>query len=163
MGRPALPQAPSKRLLVRQGLYVSPRGGSRFPFLCIFFQYVGRDEMRHYCCPTQSYCHMLATTPSLNTQAWSYCKELSPTGRTGLAGCRVPQKTLFGDNRNSTMGVRPAIETRIRGVTFLRFIAIMVWFHDVALGAPLLLPSLLDKCPRQGDIQEFTAARRVTI
>ena len=30
-------------------------------------------------------------------------------------------------------------------------------------GAPLLLPSLLDKAPRQGDIQEFAAARRVAI
>ena len=33
----------------------------------------------------------------------------------------------------------------------------------LALGAPLLLPSLLDKAPRQGDIQEFAAARRVGI
>ena len=33
----------------------------------------------------------------------------------------------------------------------------------LALGAPLLLPSLLDKAPRQGDIQEFAAARRVAI
>ena len=32
----------------------------------------------------------------------------------------------------------------------------------LALGAPLLLPSLLDKAPRQGDIQEFAAARRIT-
>ena len=31
----------------------------------------------------------------------------------------------------------------------------------MALGAPLLLPSLLDKAPRQGDIQEFAAARRL--
>ena len=31
----------------------------------------------------------------------------------------------------------------------------------LALGAPLLLPSLLDKAPRQGDIQEFAAARRI--
>ena len=31
----------------------------------------------------------------------------------------------------------------------------------LALGAPLLLPSLLDKAPRQGDIQEFTAVRRL--
>jgi hypothetical protein len=31
----------------------------------------------------------------------------------------------------------------------------------LALGAPLLLPSLLDKAPRQGDIQEFAAARRL--
>jgi len=32
----------------------------------------------------------------------------------------------------------------------------------MALGAPLLLPSLLDKAPRQGDIQEFAAAWRIT-
>ena len=33
----------------------------------------------------------------------------------------------------------------------------------LALGAPLLLPSLLDKAPRQGDIQELTADRRIAI
>ena len=36
--------------------------------------------------------------------------------------------------------------------------------HGVlALGAPLLLPSLLDKAARQGDIQEFTAVRRLAL
>ena len=34
---------------------------------------------------------------------------------------------------------------------------------SLALGAPLLLSSLLDKAPRQGDIQEFTAVRRLAI
>ena len=33
----------------------------------------------------------------------------------------------------------------------------------LALGAPLLLSSLLDKAPRQGDRQEFAADRRVAI
>ena len=34
---------------------------------------------------------------------------------------------------------------------------------SLALGAPLLLSSLLDKAPRQGDMQEFTAVRRLAI
>ena len=34
---------------------------------------------------------------------------------------------------------------------------------SLALGAPLLLPSMLDKAPRQGGIQEFTAVRRLDL
>jgi hypothetical protein len=34
---------------------------------------------------------------------------------------------------------------------------------SLALGAPPLLPSLLDKAPRQGDNQRFTAVRRVAL
>ena len=42
-----------------------------------------------------------------------------------------------------------------------RTLCVVTPYILLALGAPLLLPSLLDKAPRQGDIQEFAAARRI--
>ena len=89
---------------------------------------------------------MLATTPSANTQSWSYCKEPSPYRTYGV-------RRLPNTSEQSHLAITETIQceyglqsgNRIGGDDIMGFIAIMLSLHDMALGAALLLPSLLEK------------------